>query len=93
MSRVVSKATSDTLDVGTSATLIKAGNSTRRSITIQNNHASQTLHIDGDESVTTASGLKIAAGASFTVEDYNGPIYGIASGITTTVNYFETYGR
>lgn len=92
MGRSVSKVNYGTVAVADSASLIKAGVTTRRSITIQNNHATQTLHIGNTSAVTTSTGLKIAAGASFTIEDYNGPIYGIASGADTTTNYFETYG-
>jgi hypothetical protein len=92
MSRVVSNISYGTVSVGTSAALILAARATRRQVVIANQHATQTLHIGDDSSVTTSTGLRIAAGANLTLDDYNGPVYGIASGAATTTNYLETYG-
>lgn len=76
-----------TVSIGTSAAIVLAAAS-RRTVIVQNNHATQILYLGDDSSVTTSTGLKVAAGASVTLQDYIGPLYGIASGATTTVNYF-----
>lgn len=81
----------NTVTIGATAGLIKAGLSTRKSITIQNVHASQDLYLGPNSSVTTANGLKVPAGQSAIYEDYNGPVYGIASGAGTDVRYEEIY--
>jgi hypothetical protein len=62
----------------------------REAVIIQNNHATQILYIGSDSAVDTTTGLKIAAGGSVTLET-QGAVYGIASGATTTTNYFEIY--
>jgi hypothetical protein len=80
-----------TIAVGAAATLIVAARGRRESIIIQNNHATQTLHIGDDDQVTTATGLKLAAGASVTLDGYQGAVYGIGSGAGTTTNYFESF--
>lgn len=74
--------------VAATATVI-ATSKKRSRIIVQNNHASQTLHLGDDSSVTTANGLKLAAGASVTLEGFSGTLYGIGSGADTTTNYFE----
>lgn len=78
----------NTVAVATTATLI-VGAGNRRSIIVQNNHATQILYVGDDNGVTTSTGLKIAAGASLTLEAYTGALYGIGSGAATTTNYFE----
>jgi len=77
-----------TVAVAATATLI-ASAKMRSRIIVQNNHASQTLHLGDDANVTTANGLKLAAGASVTLEGFSGPVWGIGSGADTTTNYFE----
>jgi hypothetical protein len=78
----------DSVLIGAAASVIKAAKSTRKSIVIQNAHATQILYIGG-AGVTTATGLRVAAGASVTLDDYNGVLYGIASGANTDVRYLE----
>lgn len=80
-----------TASIGGTATLLVAARQRRENIIIQNNHATQTLHVGNDSNVTTANGLKIAAGGSLTLEGYQGAIYVIGSGAGTTTNYFESY--
>jgi len=84
-----SLATYATVSIGTSAGVIKAANGDRKQITIENVHASNDLYIGGDASVTTANGIKIPAGGTFTTDAYTGAFYGIASGAATDVRYFE----
>lgn len=91
MTAVGSRVDYGAVAVGATAVGVKAARSNRKSITIQNVHASQILYIGGDASVTTSNGLRIAAGAERTIEGYNGPIYGIASGAATDVRVFEVY--
>lgn len=78
-----------TVTVGTSATAIRVAKGTRNSIVIQNVHASNDLYIGGDDQVATTTGLKIIAGDSIKLDDFNGPVYGIASAASTDVRYFE----
>ena len=82
-------ATYGTVSIGTSAAIIKAAKTIRKSIIIQNVHASQVLYLGTDSSVATTTGLRVAAGESVEFDDYNGVIYGIASGAATDVRYFE----
>jgi hypothetical protein len=77
------------VSIGTSAAVIRVAKSGRKSIVIQNAHASQDLYVGTTSSVTTANGVKIPAGQSFSFDDYNGALYGIASGAATDVRYFE----
>lgn len=77
-----------TVTIGGTAAVVKAGNSRRKAIVVQNVHASQDLYLGDDSSVTTSNGLKVAAGESILVPT-TGPIYGIASGAGTDVRYFE----
>lgn len=79
-----------TVAVAATATLIVSDRSRREAVIIQNNHATQTLHLGYDSSVTTSSGLKIAPGASVTLETQR-QVYGIGSGAATTTNYLELY--
>jgi hypothetical protein len=81
-----------TKSIGTSAAVIVDGTSLRRGVVIQNVHATQDLYIGSDSSVATTTGLKIIAGASRELLDYSGPVYGIASGASTDVRYFEVGG-
>lgn len=92
MSGTGSKGAYATVSIGTSAAIIKAGRSTRKSVVVQNVHASNDLYVGTDASVATTTGVKLAAGASIEFDDYNGPVYGIASGASTDVRYLETYG-
>lgn len=78
-----------TVTIGAAAALIKAAVTTRKSILVQNVHASNTLYVGDDSSVTTANGIRLLSGESIEINDYNGAVYGIASGAGTDVRYFE----
>ncbi len=77
-----------TASVGTSAAVISAAKG-RRSIIVQNVHASQILYVGDDDQVTASNGLRVSSGASLTLEGFTGVLYGIASGASTDVRYFE----
>jgi hypothetical protein len=79
-----------TASIGGTAALLLSARRRRENVVTQNNHATQTLHLGTNSSVTTANGLKVAAGQSVTL-NYKGAIYAIASGAATTVNYWESY--
>lgn len=89
---VGSKAAYATVSIGASAAIIKAGRTSRKSIIVQNVHATNVLYLGNNSSVTTSNGLKLAAGESVAFDGYNGDVYGIASGASTDVRYFEVYG-
>lgn len=80
------------VSIGASAAVVASAKQRSR-IIVQNNHATQILYLGDDANVTadaTASGgLKIAAGASVTLEGFTGSLYGIASGAATPVAFFE----
>jgi hypothetical protein len=80
------------VSIGTSAAVVAAAKN-RKSVIVQNNHATQILYLGDDANVTadatSTGGLKIAAGASVTIEGFTGNVYGIASGATTPVAFFE----
>ena len=76
------------ISVGTTATLIKATNSSRKSILIRNN-GSATLYIGGNNAVTTSNGHGVIAGQSIYVKDQD-EIYGIVASGTLDVRYLET---
>lgn len=80
-----------TVAVGTSAGVIVAARTVRKSVAVQNNHGSQNLFVGGDSSVTTSTGFKIGPGGSMSFDEYTGVVYGIASGASTTTNYVEVY--
>lgn len=80
------------VSIGTStapAGLIKGGNTTRKAIAIENIHASQDLYVGTDNAVLTTTGLKVVAGQTLILDEYNGPVYGVGSGAATTVRYLE----
>lgn len=87
--RVTNTATYGTVSIGTSAAVIKAAHGSRTSLVVQNAHATNTLYVGSDSSVTTSNGVVVAAGASVTFDDYTGDVYGIASGASTDVRYFQ----
>ncbi len=75
------------VNVTTTATLIKATTSTRRSITIKN-QGTVDMFI-GTATVTTATGFLIKAGESITLSQNTAAIYGIVASGSTTAGYFE----
>jgi hypothetical protein len=90
MTNVCSKVTSSAVSIGTSAAVIVSGRQSRRNLIVQNAHASQDLYL-GTSGVATSTGLKVIAGASVGFEDFNGVLYGIASGAATDVRVVEIY--
>ena len=80
-------ATYAAVSVGVTATVIKAANTDRSSILIQN-LGSVDVYIGSDASVTSSNGIKIAAGASATLATQTA-IYGIAGSAAQDVRYFE----
>lgn len=85
-----SEGTYGAVSIGAAAALIKAANSRRESIVVQNVHATQVLYVGTDSSVTDANGLKLAAGESIRLETKSA-IYGYGSGAATTGRYFEEF--
>lgn len=77
--------------IDTSAVLIADSRATRRSITVQNVHASNDLYVGSDSSVTSSNGVKVKAAESLRFDDYSGAVYGIGSAASTDVRYFEVY--
>lgn len=76
--------------IGTSAATVVAAGRQRKSVLIQNAHASQVLYVDTASNLTTSTGVKLVAGESvrlFTREI----VYGIASGASTDVRFVEEY--
>lgn len=78
------------VSIGASAALVVAARQTRESVVIKNNHASQILYLGSNTSVTTSNGLPLIAGESVRLKAKQA-IYGIASGASTDVRYFEEH--
>jgi hypothetical protein len=78
--------------VGTSAALLVAGRTLRKSILIQNAHGSNKLYVGVASTVTTSSGIRLDPDNSIEFTDYLGPIYAIADGASTDVRYLEIGG-
>lgn len=73
------------------ATVILAANTWRTGITLYNN-GSVTVYIGTDSSVATATGMPMAAGASYDFngwQSYKGALYGIAASSTADMRYLE----
>lgn len=64
----------------------------RASVTVENLGTNQVC-LGSSAAVTLATGLCLpgTVGASVTMPDYSGPVYGIASGSTTTVSVMDLY--
>ena len=82
-----------TVAIGGTAALIVAGRPTRKGLRVQHVHATQILYLGSSSSVTTSNGLKVAAGGDTgdLLMNFNGPLYGIASGADTDVRVFEVF--
>lgn len=73
--------------VTSAATLVKAQNAFRRSLSCTNTHA--TVHVRwGDSTVTASVGQRIPAGTSIEIS-IRGPIYMISEGATVTMSCTE----
>lgn len=79
------------VSVGTTVggTKIIGANSKRVAVTITNTGASAVFV--GASGLTTTTGHSIAAGASFTFQNFVGDVYGIVASGTVTVSYVEEY--
>lgn len=81
---------SGAISVTTSATLIKAVNTARRTITITNNDTTNILFLGGTSGVTSANfGVKLAPQQAFTFSEYEGDVYGIADAGTIDTHFGE----
>jgi hypothetical protein len=87
---VKSNIAATTVSVGATAVLLVDGTTSRNNLIVQNAHASQNLYV-GPSTVDTTTGLRLAAGESVGLPDFNGPLYGIASGAATDTRVLETY--
>ena len=89
--RVTGQASHAAVSVGGTAVLLKAANTSRVSLTVQNLHATQLLYLGTSSAVTTANGIRVAAvGGTYVFDDYLGEVWAIASGAATDVRYWET---
>ena len=77
------------VSIGATAGVIVDGTGRRRSVLIQNVHATQILYVGTTSGVTTSNGIRVNAGESIEFSDYIGPVYGIASGAATDIRVFE----
>lgn len=77
--------------VGTSAALLIAGNSKRKSVTILNTDSTATDYVwlGSSSSVTTSNGFRVAGGESIKIDDTTAPIYAIATTASTVVCLLE----
>jgi hypothetical protein len=91
VNNVCAQVTSAAATIGGTAAVVAAARQSRRNLIVQNLHASQDLYV-GPSGVTTSSGVKVAAGQSVGFVDFNGTLYGIASGAGTDVRVLEIYG-
>ncbi len=89
---------SGTVTVDTTATggeVIVNGRSTRSSVVIQNTSTTVDVFVGGltanGGGLTTANGLKIAAGQSLSFTDLNGSLYGIVASGSADVRYLEVF--
>lgn len=84
--------TYNTVTVTTAATQIVAANTERKGCIIVNT-SNQTVFLGMDSSVTTATGLPVAANASFnnsgTNDAWRGAIFGVVSGTTADCRFWE----
>lgn len=79
--------THNTVSVGVAATLIVAASGTRQSLILQNLGAAD-VYIGGS-AVTTANGLKLASGASLTIDGTTAAVYGISGTAGQDVRYLQ----
>lgn len=80
----------NTVSVGTSATLVLESNPARRGMILANNSAA-TVYIGSDSSVTTSTGIPIAANGNLTDSGprdlWKGQVWGICASGTSDVRY------
>lgn len=77
--------------VGTTPAQICAGHGRRTKVTVVNNGASPVNLGTNATDNSTTTGFQLAAGASFSSDSYQGPIWATATTGTMTVSCFEEY--
>lgn len=79
--------------VGTTAAELVPARATRKSVTILNVDATSTDHVylGTDANVTTSNGFRIAPSESYKFNDYNGPVWAIATSASTPTRIMEAY--
>ena len=75
------------ITVTTAATLIKAANTDRYSISVYNN-GSATIYVGPDDTVTTSTGMPIPAAAEREIKATTA-VYGIIAAATANIRYWE----
>lgn len=84
-----SSVASTAASIGTSAGVVVNGRTARKSLIVQNLHATQLLYLGGSD-VSTSNGLQVAAaGGTRQIDNFTGTLYGIASGASTDVRVIE----
>lgn len=73
--------------VGTSATVIRAANSSRQSLTIQNDGSADVFL--GPASVAVASGFRLTPGGTVTIDKNTAALYGIVAAGSVNVRYLD----
>lgn len=73
---------------GTAVSLVDA-TPVRRSVLIQNVHATNNLFIGPTNGVLTTTGIQVRSNESIELTDYNGALFGIASAASTDVRILE----
>lgn len=77
--------------IGGTAAVVVQGRATRKSLIVQNLHATQLLYVGG-ATVATSTGLQVAAaGGIRQIDNFTGVLYGIASGASTDVRVIEIF--
>jgi hypothetical protein len=76
--------------IGTTAASLVAARTLRRRVYVRNTHASNVLYLGASAAVTTANGHAVPAGTTVEI-DTDAAVFAIASAITTTVTYLETF--
>lgn len=81
--------TYNAVTVESAATLIKAANTSRRAIVIQNLDAAKDLFLGLNANITVANGVKIPPGGQAFEDRYSGAIYCIVASGSVAVRYLE----
>ncbi len=81
------------ISVGTSATLLVAGNTGRQGLVIVNTSTTTSVFIGEDDSVTIANGIEIFAQGTLGFDRgfglYKGPVFAIVAAATNDVRVWE----
>lgn len=78
--------------IGAAAASLVTSRINRRHLVIRNTHATQSLFIGPDNTVTTANGFLVpAANGVIELFGYTGAVFAIGSGAATTATILELY--